>query len=89
MSLSSLSTSLAVIGFPPPAPDSPAICASNAEILANNAPPPPGVLGGGTDAEKGLFRLRPLKIDVSTLTPAEKRKLRTELEGVLRHVAEV
>ena len=46
-------------------------------------------LGGGTDAERGLFRLRPLKIDVSTLTPAEKRKLRTELEGVLRHVAEV
>ena len=45
-------------------------------------------LDGGMDTEKGLFRLRPLKIDVSTLTPAEKRKLRAELEGVLRHVAE-
>lgn len=42
----------------------------------------------GTDLEKGLVRLRPLKFDASALTPAEKRKLRDELEGVLRHLAD-
>jgi ParB/RepB/Spo0J family partition protein len=40
--------------------------------------------GEGKDRERGVFRLRPVKFDVSTLSDAERGRLRDELETVLR-----